>query len=156
MIVPLEPLSVRKKPHYAIFCILSLYYHLQYFLCEDVSKAINGQLHRLAINSSVIVACFYLQNCTDSQLLGISLHKIDRWQLWGINTKKACIFSIFQWFCAVEINTHNKTTTSTWSYYGAPYFTLMCWRLVVWQQRTKWSQLWDICHGFLLHITLMM
>ena len=71
MIVPLEPLSVRKKPHYAIFCILSLYYHLQYFLCENVSKAINGQLHRLAINSSVIVACFYLQNCTDSQPLGI-------------------------------------------------------------------------------------
>ena len=49
-----------KKTHYAIFCILSLYYHLQYFLCENVSKAINGQLHCLAINSSVIVACFYL------------------------------------------------------------------------------------------------
>ena len=57
MIVPLEPSSVRKK---TLCNILYFIYILSFtvFLCENVSKAIDGQPHCLAIISLVIVACF--------------------------------------------------------------------------------------------------
>ena len=73
-------LGAFKREKKTTLCNILYFYIIIYsiFLRENVSKAINGQLHRLAINSSVIVACFYLQNCTDSQPLGISLHKMDR------------------------------------------------------------------------------
>ena len=77
---------------------------------------------------------------TENMLEVISFNKMNRWQLRGIDTVKACIFSIFQWFSVVKINTNNETITITWSYIGVTHVTRKRWTFLIWHQRPKRSQ----------------
>ena len=68
---------------------------------------------------------------TENMLEVISFNKMNRGQLWGIDTVKACIFSIFEWFSVVKINTNSETITITCSYSGVPYFTRKWWTFLI-------------------------
>ena len=73
----------------------------------------------------------------------------------GIDTVKACTFSIFQWFLVVKISTNKETITITWSYSGVPYFTQKCWTFFIRHQRPKECQVDMGVMDVSWHITLV-